>query len=521
MSAAPTTLWRPRANPWIVAISVMLATFMEVLDTSVANVALPHIAGSLAASTDEATWVLTSYLVSNAIILPAAAWLGGMVGRKRLLMGCIVLFTFASVACGAAFSLGMIVVARVLQGLGGGALQPIAQAVLLESFPPDRRGGAMAVYGMGVVVAPIVGPTLGGWITDNYSWRWIFYINVPVGVLAVIMTQMFVEDPPYIRRVRGRRLDYIGFGLMALWLSTLQVVLDKGQEADWFASMLIRVLTVGSILAMIGFIARELTASDPIVDLRIMSERNFAVGVALITAMGIVLYSSTALMPLFLQTLLGYPALQSGEAMTPRGIGALISMLVVGRLVRMVDTRVLITMGFAGVATATYLLGGLNLEIAMRNVAWPNVLAGLAMGFIFVPLTTTTMGTLSNEQMGNATGLYNLMRNIGGSIGIAGATTMLARGAQSHQAILAQHLTPYDPEFQTRLDAITGALTAALGRLEAQRGALEQMQALVTRQATLLAFVDEFRWLSVLCLLCIPLVWLFKRVKARADVVAH
>ncbi len=521
MSAAPTTPWRPRANPWIIALSVMLATFMEVLDTSVANVALPHIAGSLAASTDEATWVLTSYLVSNAIILPAAAWLGGMVGRKRLLMWCIVLFTIASVACGAAFSLGMIVLARVLQGLGGGALQPIAQAVLLESFPPERRGGAMAVYGMGVVVAPIIGPTLGGWITDNYSWRWIFYINVPVGALALVMTQMFVEDPPYIRRARGGRLDYVGFGFMALWLGTLQIVLDKGQEEDWFASVFIRVLTVTSIVALVAFLTRELTASEPIVDLRVLRERNFAVGVALITAMGIVLYSTTALMPLFLQTLLGYPALQSGEAMTPRGVGALISMVLIGRLVRVVDARLLISGGFVGVAAATYLLGGLNLEVAMRNVAWPNVLAGLAMGFIFVPLTTATMGTLSNEQMGNATGLYNLMRNIGGSIGIAGATTMLARGAQRHQALLAQHLTPYDPEFQNRLDVVGGALAGALGSVDAQTGALAQMQALVIRQATLLAFVDQFRWLAVLCLLCIPLVWLFKKVRARAGVVAH
>src|SRR5438445_7425109 len=306
-------------NPWLIAVSVMLATFMEVLDTSVASVALPYIAGSLSASNDESTWVLTSYLVSNAIMLPATGWLGSRFGRKRLLITCIAIFTVSSFACGAALDLPMLILGRILQGAGGGALQPIAQAILIESFPPARRGVAMAVYGLGVVVAPILGPTLGGWITDNYSWRWVFYINLPVGLLAVLMTQTFVEDPPYLRGGRRGRIDYLGFGLMAVGLAALQILLDKGQEADWFASVTMRWLAVIGVLGLAGFVVRELTTEAPIVQLRIVSNRNFAVGLLLITVMGAVLYASLSLLPLFLQTLLGYPALQSGMATSPRG----------------------------------------------------------------------------------------------------------------------------------------------------------------------------------------------------------
>ena len=293
---SPAPEWRPRYNPWLIAFSVMLGTFMEVLDTSVANVALPHIAGSLSATPEEATWVLTSYLVSNAIILPTAAWLGGVFGRKRFLLACILLFTAASMFCGVAPRLDLLILARILQGLGGGALQPIAQAILLESFPPARRGAAMAAYGMGVVVAPILGPTLGGWITETYTWRWIFYINLPVGALAFLMVQAFVEDPPYIKNRRPGRIDYIGLVLMAIGLATLQIMLDKGQEDDWFA-----VITAGSLIA---FIVREFRTDHPIVDLRILKNRNFAVGTVLITILGLVLYSTIAMLPLFLQTLM-------------------------------------------------------------------------------------------------------------------------------------------------------------------------------------------------------------------------
>ncbi|HSU67864.1 MAG TPA: DHA2 family efflux MFS transporter permease subunit, partial [Tepidisphaeraceae bacterium] len=325
--------WKPSFNPWIIALSVMLATFMEVLDTSVANVSLPHIAGSLAASTDEATWVLTSYLVSNAVVLPSTGWLTSRFGRRRTLLTCIAIFTLSSVVCGAATTLPMLIVARIVQGAGGGALQPIAQAVLLESFPPERRGPAMAAYGMGVVVAPIIGPTLGGWITDNYSWRWIFYINLPIGVAALFMSNIFVEDPPYLRSIGKVRFDSIGFCLMALGLGALQILLDKGEEEDWLASQFIRWLLVLSVIGLAGFVLWEFITSQPLVDLRIFTNGNFATGTAMIAIVGAILYASTAIIPLFLQTLLGYPALDSGLAVSPRGIGSFFATLLVGRLI--------------------------------------------------------------------------------------------------------------------------------------------------------------------------------------------
>src|SRR5947209_1908747 len=523
---APIQAWTPSVNPWIIAASVMLATFMEVLDTSVANVALPHISGNLSATTDESTWVLTSYLVSNAIILPATNWLSRYFGRKRFLITCIIIFTLASALCGAATSLSMLIFARVLQGAGGGALQPIAQSVLLESFPPEKRGQAMAVFGLGIVVAPIIGPTLGGWITDNYSWRWIFYINVPVGALAVFMANALVEDPPYITNQRPGRIDYVGFGLMAVGLATLQLVLDKGQEEDWFSSSLITWATLFAVVALVAFVVWELRSKEPIVNLRILKNRNFAVGTLLITLMGVVLYGSIALLPLFLQTLMGYPATASGMAVSPRGFGSILSMLVVGRLVGRVDGRYLIMFGFTVLAFSTYMLAGLNLDIAMSNVVWPNIISGCAMGFIFVPLTTMAMGTLPNEQMGNASGVYNLMRNTGGSIGIAAMSTLLSRGAQVHQAAIATHLTPYDPAFQQRMQQFKGAAGVIGGGLGGGGGGMPPPQALasvygtVLRQAMVLSFLDNFRLLAFLCLLCIPAALLFKRVRSKGGPVA-
>jgi len=524
-TAAAQAQWRPSVNPWIVAASVMLATFMEVLDTSVANVALPHIAGNLSATNEEATWVLTSYLVSNAIVLPATNWLSRYFGRKRFLIVCIIIFTLASALCGAATSLSMLIFARVLQGAGGGALQPIAQSVLLESFPPEKRGQAMAVYGLGIVVAPIIGPTLGGWITDNYSWRWIFYINVPVGALAIFMANAFVEDPPYIREQRPGRIDYIGFSLMAFGLAALQIVLDLGQQEDWFSSNFILRATVLAVAALVMFVIWELRSDEPIVNLRVLKNRNFAVGVLLITVMGVVLYGSIALLPLFLQTLLGYPATASGMAVSPRGFGSILSMLIVGRLVGKVDGRWLIMFGFAVLAFSTWMLAGLNLDIAMSNVVWPNIVSGCAMGFIFVPLTTMAMGTLPNEQVGNASGVYNLMRNTGGSIGIAAMSTFLSRGAQVHQAAIAAHMTQYDPAFQERLGQIAGTLSlrGGGGGGGAMQQALASIYGIVLRQSMLMSFIDNFRLLAFLCVLCVPAALLFKRVRARGgpSVAAH
>ena len=505
-------VWTPSFNPWLIAAAVMLATFMEVLDTSVANVALPHIAGNLSASTDESTWVLTSYLVSNAIILPATNWLGRYFGRKRFLIICIIIFTVSSALCGAAASLGMLIVARILQGAGGGALQPIAQAVLMESFPPEKRGSAMAVFGMGVVVAPIIGPTLGGWITDNYSWRWIFYINIPVGILAVFMANMFIEDPPYIRDQRPGRIDRLGFALMAIGLGTLQLVLDKGQEEDWFASKLITAAAIFAFVALVAFVIWELSTKEPIVDLRVLKDRNFTVGTGLMTVLGVVLYGTIALLPLFLQTMLGYPALQSGMAVSPRGFGSIASMLLVGRLIGKIDGRYLVMFGFLVLGYATWSFSDINLEVTSRSITWPNIISGFAMGFIFVPLTTMAMGTLANEQMGNASGVFNLMRNTGGSIGIAAMTTMLARGSQIHQAALVQNVNPYNPLLQQRLQESVG------------QGSIEQAYAgiygMVAKQAMVLSYIDNFRMLSFLCFLGVPAAFLFKRVRAKKGAVA-
>lgn len=512
----PENSWKPSFNPWLIATSVMLATFMEVLDTSVANVALPHIAGNLSATPEESTWVLTSYLISNAIILPATNWLGSLFGRKRFLIVCIGIFTLSSALCGAAASLGMLLVARILQGAGGGALQPIAQAVLLESFPAEKRGSAMAVYGMGIVVAPIIGPTLGGWITDNYSWRWIFYINIPVGLLAMLMAKTFIEDPPYIRSQRPGRIDYVGFGLMAVGLATLQLVLDKGQEDDWFSSPFIVRSILIAVVALIGFVICELRTKDPIVNLRVLANRNFAVGTALIATVGIALYGTTALLPLFLQTLLGYPALQSGLAVSPRGIGAIVSMVLVGRLIGKVDGRYLIVFGFGILAVSTYFLSDINLEITISSITWPQIFSGFALGFVFVPLTVIATGTLRNEQIGNATGIYNLMRNVGGSFGIAAVTTMLARGTQTHQAAMVSHLTPYDPVFQQRVGELASNFAAHGNAVTATQQAYGAVYQALVRQATLLAYIDNFRFLALMCVICLPAGFLFKKVRARA-----
>lgn len=513
--------WRPKHNPWLIAVAVMAATFMEILDTSVANVSLPHIAGNLSATTEESTWVLTSYLVANAIVLPITGWLGLYFGRKRVLMVCVVVFTIASVLCGMAPSLGFLIVARIFQGAGGGAMVPISQAVLLESFPPEKRGVAMAAWGMGVVVAPILGPTLGGWITDNYSWRWIFYINVPVGIFAVLMAQAFIEDPPYIKEAKVERVDFLGFALLAVWLGSLQVVLDKGQEEDWFAARWIFWMTTASGAAFLAFIVRQLLIAHPIVDLRVLKNRNFAAGVFLMTILGAVLYGTTAALPIFLQTLMGYPALQSGMALSPRGIGAFITTALVGRLIGKVPNRLLLAIGFSLLAVTSFWLGQINLQIGMANVVWPSVVNGIAISFIFVPLTTSAMGHLRQEQMGNATGVYNLMRNLGGSIGIALVTTLLARRAQTHQALMVGHLTPFDPAYQDTINNITTALGT-----DAPAGAAEAMaQSLIyhtlLEQAQLWGFVDNFRLFGVLCLVALPMVMLFKRVKKKGPMVAH
>lgn len=505
--------WRPAHSLWIIAASVMLPTIMEVLDTTMANVALPHMAGSLSASQEEATWVLTSYLVSNAIVLPMTGWLSQRMGRKRFLLSCVVFFTLASALCGAATNMPMLIVARILQGAAGGALQPLSQAILLESAPPQKRGTAMAIFGMGVVVAPIVGPTLGGWLTDNYSWHWMFFINIPVGVAAFFMCRTFIEDPPYLQqaRKRGGSVDYIGFALMALWLATLQIVLDKGQQEDWFEAPWIVAFSTISVISMIAFILWEIRARHPIVNLRVLKNANFATGTAMMTLLGMVLYSTITLQPLFLQTLMGYSALDSGLALSPRGIGAIMAMVVVSRLIGRIDSRIMIGCGFLSLAGISFHFSGINLDITQAHFAWPNVLMGMSLGCIFVPLTTLAMGGLPQEQMGNASGIFNLMRNLGGGIGISIVTTLLARASQTHQNLLSANMAPSNPRLQEMVHGLTVSMSQTADPVLAKQRALNVLQLLLEQQASLLAYLDSFRLLGVVCLLCLPGVLILRR----------
>jgi DHA2 family multidrug resistance protein len=408
----------------------------------------------------------------------------------------------------------MLIVARVLQGIGGGGMQPLAQSILLESFPPRQHGTAMAVYGVGVIVAPVIGPTLGGWITDSYSWRWIFYINLPIGILALFMVNLFVEDPPYLRKAITGAIDYLGFGLLALWLGSLQLVLDKGQEADWFASTWVCWTAAISALALAGLILRELSDPEPIVQLRVFRDRNFAMGTLITCIYGFVLYAATAMLPLFLQTLLGYSALQSGLSVSPRGLGAMASMMMVGLLVRKIDARLLMAFGFGLLGASTWLLGNISLEIGMSSVVVPNILNGFAMGFIFVPLTTMTLSRLRKQEMGNATGIYNLMRNVGGSIGIAAIMAMLVRGSQKHQSYLAARAGAGNPVERGLLRGLQMRFfSQGADMVTAHQKAQGALYRSAQQQASLLAYADNFRLIAVLALLCIPLVLLFRRAK--------
>jgi DHA2 family multidrug resistance protein len=513
--------WRPRVNPWLIAPAVMLATFMEVLDTSIASVALPYIAGNLGATSSQATWVLTSYLVSNAIVLPASAWFSSVFGRKRFLIASIIIFTASSFLCGSAASLSMLIVARTLQGAGGGALQPLAQSILLESFPPAKRGVAMAVYGVGVVCAPILGPTLGGWLTDTWSWRWAFYINIPIGILAVIFISLVVEDPPYIRAARPGRIDGIGLGFMALGLATLQIALDKGQEVDWFGTVWLRWIALISGLSLLIFVVRELCAREPIVNLRILKNRNFAVACGLFFLFGAGIYGMITLQPLFLQLLLGYTALDAGLTVSPRGIGALCSLAIVGILIGKLGGRALAAAGFVIFAFSAFLFSRMTLDIAMSNIIPANIINGFGTGFIFVPLTTVGIGTLRNDQMGNAAGIQNLLRNIGGSVGISAVSTMLDRFSQMHQAYMTGNFTPLNPIYQQRLTALGATLQSHFAAPDATLRAQAILYNLVHTQTSYWAFIDLFYGFMWVGIICAVLVWFLKKVKTTGPVAVH
>jgi DHA2 family multidrug resistance protein len=504
----------PVANPWIVAISVMLATFMEVLDTAIASVALPYIAGSLAASNSEATWVLTSYLIANAVVLPASNWFALRFGRKRFLISCVVIFTVASFWCGAAPSLGMLLLARVVQGAGGGALQPLSQAILLESFPPKRRGAAMALFGFGVVVAPVLGPTLGGWLTDSFSWRYAFYINIPVGVLAVFMISRFVHDPPYIKHAKPGAFDNLGFGLLCLWTGCLQVVLDKGQEDDWFGATWIRWAVAILVVSLVWFVVHSWRAKQPLVNLKILvRNRNFGVGCLLVFMLGIAIYVTVAILPLFYQEVLGYTALTAGIVVAPRGLGSMLGLPVVGMISHRVDNRWLLCAGFGVFGVCSILFSWVNLGISPTTLLIPIVVTGFALSFVFVPIATMATTTLTNEQMGNATGIFNLLRNIGGSIGISMAETALIRRTSFHQSRIAATVPQTGMWFEQHGAQMSAYFGRALGHAAGAPAALAAMYMQLERQAMLWAFVDVFRWTALIAFGAAGMVWLFERVR--------
>ncbi len=505
MSAATLTLdqdvWRPKYNPWLIAVVVALAAFMEVLDTSIANVALPYMAGNLGASNDQSTWVLTSYLVSNAIILPISGWLASTLGRKRFFISCLAVFTMSSLLCGVAPSLGFLLFFRALQGAGGGGLQPMAQAILADTFPPQQRGLAFALYGITAIMAPTIGPTLGGWITFNYSWRWIFFINLPVGVATWFLVRRFVEDPPYLTRLKsaGVKLDYIGIALLALGVGALQVLLDKGQEDDWFGSRFITTLIVVSTVCLISLVIWELYQKSPIIDVRMFKSFNFASSSLMMFTLGILLFSSLVLMPQFLQTLVGYTSQLAGLALSAGGFVLLIEMPIMGQLTTKIQARYLIAFGWLALSIAMfYSTKRIDLLISFSAATWLRITQVIGLGFLFVPITLVAYIGIAPEKNNSVAGIVNFMRNMGSSVGTSLVTTLIARRSQFHQARLVQNARVDNPNFVNAAGGLSHQLAAAgVGRHEAQMTAYARIYQSLQAQAASLAYIDTFMVLCV------------------------
>jgi len=514
-----TTIAQKTVNKWLITITVMLPAIMEIIDTSVANVSLPHMQGSLNAGTDEITWVLTSYLVSNAVVLPMTGWLARMFGRKRFLMTCIVLFTLASLLCGAAPTLAMLILFRVIQGAAGGALIPISQAILMETFPPHQRGLAMAIFGVGAMFGPIVGPALGGWITDNLTWRWIFYINLPIGVIALLMCTVFIFDPDYLKPTgKSIKIDYWGLLLLTTGMGGLQVVLDKGQQEDWFNSSFIIAFSIVTIVSLIALVWVELTNEHPIINLRLFKNISFSAGNFIMFVVGFCLYSSITLIPLFLQTLMGYSATDAGMVLAPGGIATLITMLMIGALLQKRDGRKIVFCGLVIGATAMFIMQRLSLQAAYGDFVWPRIVLGIGLAMIFVPLTTVTLATIPRQEMGNATGMFNLLRNIGGSVGIAMAATLLSRREQFYQTSLVTHSAPTSIVWQQRLHDLKQALIVkGISATQADQTALGMLYGAIRRQAGALAFNYVFWVIGLAFLSIIPLLLLLKKSTHTED----
>ena len=509
--------WKPRFNPWLIALTVTLATFMEVLDTSIANVALPHIAGNLSAGTDESTWVLTSYLVSNAIVLPMSGWISSIIGRKRFYMTCVALFGISSLLCGLAPNLGMLVFFRVLQGIGGGGLAPSEQAILADTFPPRQRGMAFALYGLAVVLAPAIGPTLGGYITDNYNWRWIFLINIPVAVLSLYLTHRMVEDPPWLRGTRNgpkRSVDYMGLGLIAVGLGCLQVVLDKGERDDWFSSPFILWFSILAAVGIIGTVFWEYYYKDPIINIRLFRNKNFAFSCLMMFVLGVILFGSTVLIPQFLQTLLGYSAQQAGMVLSPGGLTVLVLMPVVGIAVSKLDARYLIAFGFLVSSLALFYMTGLSLTLSFSFAVKLRVFQSIGLAFLFVPINTMSYVGVDPKKSNDVSGMTNLSRNIGGSVGISMVETLLARRSQFHQGVLASHVNAYDSTFRNTVAGLSH-------RLGSVQGAYGKIYGLVQQQAAGLAYIDTLKFFAIACLIMLPLAFFMKKNTGKGPIAAH
>lgn len=497
-------------NKWLITLTVMLPTLIEIIDTSVVNVSLDHIRGSLSAGIEESTWTITSYLVSNAIIIPMTGWLSRRFGRKRYLIFSIFLFTASSFLCGSAWSLESLVFFRVLQGIGGGALQPLSQSILLETFPPHQHGTAMAAFGIGIMFGPIVGPLLGGWITDNWSWRWIFYINIPIGIISILMTMFFIKDPPYMKGMK-LKIDYWGIMFLALGLGCLQVVLDKGQSENWFDSRFITTLSIISLISLCLFIIVEKFTGHPVVNLRVFKNLSFSAGNAVMFFAFFNLFGSIVLLPIYLQTLMGYTATKAGMVLGPGGLATLIAMPVAGKLVHKLNQKVLLGAGILICSYATYLMSNFNLHADFWSIIWPRIVLGIGMPFIFIPLTILTMAGIKKEEMGNATGIYNLLRNLGGSFGVAFVTTMLQRRAQFHQFRLVENLTVFDPQLQIASENLSHVFELKGFGPVSEYAGLASIYKELLRQASMLGFNDAFHLLSVMMIGVFFLIFLLKR----------
>ncbi len=510
----------PRVNKWIVALTVILPTFIEVMDTSVVNVSLPHIQGGLNAGLDESTWVLTSYLVSNAVIIPITGWLSTFFGRKKYLIASIILFTVSSMLCGSAPTLEVLILARILQGIGGGALQPISQAILLETFPKEEHGMAMAMFGMGVVLAPTIGPVVGGWITDNLSWRWVFYINFPIGLLSVFMTLFFIFDPPYLKDSDNKNVSYITLALLFVWVGCLQVVLDKGQRDDWFHSNFIVILSIISLVCFLIYLVRELSSKKPILDLHVFKDRAFSTGNLIMFTAFMSFFGSIVLLPLFLQNLMGYTAMWAGLVLGPSGIASIIVMFFVGRLLNKgVPAYLLLMFGMALISYSVIEMGRFTLQAGFWELCWPRVIQSAGMGMFFVPLTAATYVNVPKEKMGNASSIFNLLRNLGGSFGTALATTYLSRSQQFNQSMLVKDIIPSRPEFLYAWEKIRAFLHDPSLYPTYGSKSLYLIYMELKRQAGMLAFNDSFIFLGTMTLFLIPLTLLLreKHLKSKEE----